>query len=154
MAQEGEMMTGDMNGGMNHETRLVDPLGFLGVVHDIAIVVDLDVVRGAHLVNPNTIVVDEEMVFGPGHPRADMGIYQIRHAEVGDQPIEPGQIAPDFPFGIGVGVTHRDIVHHTAISTEFDDNSAPGASAAPRSRTPIPSLSPAVILTAGGSATR
>ena len=38
---------------------------------------------------------------GPGQPRADMGIDQVRPAMVRDQPVQRGEIAADLPFLVG-----------------------------------------------------
>ena len=73
-------------------------LALRAVLDDVAVEIDLHQVRGAHLLEQHAVLVDQEMVLGAGQARAEMGVDEVGHPVMRDQPIQGGQVAADGPF--------------------------------------------------------
>src|SRR3546814_5686452 len=60
--------------------------------------VDLHQVGGCHLLIHQPERVDQEMPFCARHPRRDMGIDQVVHAEHAEYPVDRGEFFADLAF--------------------------------------------------------
>ena len=72
--------------------------GRVALLHHVAVHVDLHQVGRAHLVEQHAVLVDQEMVVGPGQARADMRVDEVGPAMMRDQPIQRGKVAADLPL--------------------------------------------------------
>ena len=99
-----------VNGGMNDKAGFVDRIGAVEpLVDPVAVDIYLHQIAGAHLVEHHAIAVDEELVLKAGHARGNVRVYDVGHAEVGDQAVERRQIAAGLPFFLAdvQGIAHR-----------------------------------------------
>src|SRR5258707_12284328 len=75
-----------MNGRMNRETGRIHAKAFgLGggaFIDDLAQVIDLDQIRSAHLVEQNTVAINQERWRGAWQTRRDVRVDHVRHAEM------------------------------------------------------------------------
>src|SRR4051812_41981196 len=71
---------GSVNGRMNHIARPIHAFVLLTLIDDSPIQIDLYEIGGAHFVEVEAIVIDEEMVFCARHLCRDVRGYQVRPA--------------------------------------------------------------------------
>src|SRR5262249_22774936 len=69
------------------------------LLDQIAVEIDLDQVRGRHLIEQQPEAVEQEMAGLTGHARRDVGVDQVGPAEVLDQPVARREIDPLLPLG-------------------------------------------------------
>ena len=84
------IVTSGMDATVNDESSGVD--GVRAVAQLVAVLIDLDQAGCGDLVKQHPIGVDEEMVFGAGHARADMRKDQVGPAVERHQAVTSGQI--------------------------------------------------------------
>jgi hypothetical protein len=98
----GQVVAGHVHGRMDGEAGHVHTLFAVlhGIVHGAAARVDLHQVRRLHLVEEHAVAVDQEVVGRARDACADVRVDQVRHAEVGDQAVQRGQVVPGLRFGI------------------------------------------------------
>ncbi|MNI56518.1 hypothetical protein D3C73_1115280 [compost metagenome] len=92
MHHASQVVAGGVHRRMDGETRSVDHLAFgVARVHRVAVQVDLHQILRTHFVKQHAVAVDQEMMFVAGHPCADVGVDQVRHAEMRDQAVQRRQ---------------------------------------------------------------
>ncbi|MCY1527276.1 hypothetical protein D9M68_623370 [compost metagenome] len=87
-----------VHGGVDVESRTVDAVAIKAWIDQIAVVVHLDQIRGAHLMEQHTVSVNQEVSWLTRHACRYVSVNMVSPAEVCDQPIERRQFAPCPPF--------------------------------------------------------
>ena len=102
-----ELRPGAVNAGVDDVARRVDPRA--GIVDRPAVQIDLHQARGRDLGIVRAERVDQEVMFRSRHPRGDVVVDQVGHAEMVDQPITGRELDPHVPFpgGHAVGAMIR-----------------------------------------------
>ena len=94
----GDIGTRLVDGAVDDVARFVDAVVGLGLPDDIALDIDLDQARRGDLLVEHAIEVDQQMVRGPGNPRGDVIINEVRHSVFVDEAIARGEIDTRLPF--------------------------------------------------------
>jgi hypothetical protein len=88
-----------VNRRMDREAGRVDGIG--GFRHRLTRKINLDQTAGGNLLEHHPVGIDQEMMFGTGDARRNMGEDQVIPAVEGDEPVTGGQIDADRRFGGG-----------------------------------------------------
>jgi hypothetical protein len=104
-----------VNGAVDHEAGLVH--FSLGVVHLVAVQVDLHQRRRRHFRKQQPVRVDQKVMLRPRHARRDVVVDEVVHAEVRHQPVAGGELHAQLGFGLrvcrGIALCHQR--HHTSF---------------------------------------
>src|SRR5919106_6082113 len=87
-----------------HMDRAVDDeAGLVGRIflwpYGLSILVHFDETRSGHFVEAQAVRVDEEMVLRSGHARADVGVDELRPAELVGDAVGGGELHPQRALG-------------------------------------------------------